>query len=190
MMASGRRLRLHATMEAPGTMLTSQAILKSGFELAHQVFQQVIDDVDPAILTASPGGTASSVAALLAHTVFSEDFMLNTMILGAPPLFTTGALDGTGLSAPDSPELGDALGAACAKMNLAAFRAYTSNVFAATEAAIGGMSDAQLAAEVETPLGKMPAGMFINSLLHFHVAEHAGEISAIKGIKGGRGFPF
>lgn len=86
----------------------------------------------------------------------------------------------------------DTIGRAATDRPVALLLSYRSDeaaqVYAATDAYLAGVSDTELAQVVETPVGAMPLGSFIGLwVLNAHC--HAGEISALKGLKGLQGYP-
>jgi hypothetical protein len=133
-----------------------------------------------------PMGKVAPIAAQLAHAVTAEDAMFALTILKQPaPLFATAK---TGMSSP--PPQGDWSGWGRAmKLDQAQFRGYAQQVYAQTDAALGTLSDADLNNIVDTPAGKMPLLAFLSVLL-MNGAVHSGEISAIKGLQGLKGYAF
>jgi hypothetical protein len=76
------------------------------------------------------------------------------------------------------------------RVDLAACRAYAKAVYAQSEAFIAAADDATLLGEVHTPMGAMPLAVAFEALVIGHCNQLAGEISAIKGAFGLRGYPF
>jgi hypothetical protein len=77
------------------------------------------------------------------------------------------------------------------KLNLAPFREYAKAVYAATDAYIAGLSDADLERKVQTGfVGEQTVAFVMSSILAWHAAQHTGEIAALKGVQGLKGLPF
>lgn len=69
-------------------------------------------------------------------------------------------------------------------------RAYADAVRARTETFLAQASGDDLAREVRTPAGQAPASVGLSIVLLIHKAAHMGEISALLGCQGAKGFPF
>ncbi len=76
-------------------------------------------------------------------------------------------------------------------MELPAFREYARAVYAATDAYVGGLSEAALERKVDTGfIGEQTVAFVLTNIAAWHVAEHGGEIAALKGVQGLKGLPF
>jgi hypothetical protein len=74
---------------------------------------------------------------------------------------------------------------------LPVFREYAKAVYGATDAYIARLSDSGLARKVQTGfIGEQSAAFVISNILGWHIAEHTGEIAALKGVQGLKGLPF
>ncbi|MEO8540533.1 MAG: DinB family protein [bacterium] len=172
-------------------MVDFRAYLRSQLQFTHGTMEQVVADIDPDTLHhVYPGSTANHIAAIYAHAVTAEDGIVNGLALGRMPIFNAETAAKTGVPMKQSPAMEDAW-ASQIKMDLAAFRAYAAQVYAATEAAINDMTDAQADEVINTPFGApQPRLEFMGNLTVVHAWGHMGEIAAIKGMKGLKGLPF
>jgi len=78
-------------------------------------------------------------------------------------------------------------------VDLLAFRAYAKAVYDATDAYLDTLADPELSREVdlsEMGMGKQTVGFVLDNVLLGHAYCHCGEISALKGIQGKKGYPF
>jgi hypothetical protein len=76
-------------------------------------------------------------------------------------------------------------------MHLPSFREYAKAVYAATDAYVAGLGPADLERKVDTGfVGEQTVGFVVGNILVWHVAEHNGEIAALKGAQGLKGLPF
>ena len=80
--------------------------------------------------------------------------------------------------------------AASVKMSLPVFQEYAKTVYAATDAYLATVADAELDRKTQTPFGEQTIGWIVSMLLTTHVPGHAGEIAALKGVHGLKGLPF
>ncbi len=168
--------------------MDTRAFLQNQFAFSHNVLEQVIAPCDQATLDKTyPGGQVTTIGAIYAHAVMSEDAMVHGMILSQPPLLQAqGWAERLGVPLPGGGmehEWGRTF-----KLP-AAFRDYATAVHAATLAALGRATPADLARELKGPLGPQPAAA-IYGLALTHLWGHLGEIAALKGIQGQKGLPF
>jgi hypothetical protein len=168
-----------------------QQVLQGAFKGAHDLLDSVMADVDKAHLSKlPPGANIQTIQAIYAHILIGEDLIVNRLVRQQQPAITAEALKGTGVPLPATPQLNPEWSASI-DMDLPRFREFAKSFFASSEAAIGAMTDAQLAAEVNGgPFGTMPASGFLANLALYHVVGHTGEIAALKGIHGLKGLPF
>lgn len=137
-----------------------------------------------------PQATVTSIASIYAHAIFAEDFITQGMLQGKPPIYKTDGWEAkAGVPMPATPEM-NAEWAATVKMDVGAFCEYAKAVHAATNAYLDGVSDADLQAKVQTPAGEQNKEWIVANLLGTHLAQHAGEIAALKGVQGLKGLPF
>jgi DinB family protein len=169
-----------------------QAALRQQVAGAHDILEQTIADCSQDALDKNlPGATITSIGSIYAHLVFSEDGILHGMLQGKPPIYRgQNWASRTGVQMPEpggfSPEW-----ARTVRMKLPAFREYAKAVFAATDAYIGGLSDADLDRKVQTGfVGEQTVAFVIGNILAWHAAQHTGEIAALKGVQGLKGLPF
>ncbi len=167
-------------------------LLNQSIETAHWVAEGTLNGVDDALCHKLPGGQAHPISALYAHMVGGEDFLVQTMLAGKPPLAAGEWAGKTGISEPPPGPEGDALAwAQRVKVDLDQTRKYAAAVYENTKKYVASLSSDDLAGEVELPgFGKNTRSYFLNVICVVHVSTHCGEISALKGINGLQGYPF
>lgn len=149
----------------------------------HRVLEQAIGDCSPEVAAKKfPGATVNSIGAIYAHTVFSEDGLLNGLIRGQTPVYyTAGWAQKVGLDMPQGglePDWNP-------KLDLGTFREYATAVHKATDDYLASATDADMEKVVDAGFAPpMPVSTFIGNILLWHVATHQGEISALKGVQG------
>ena len=132
-----------------------------------------------------PGSTINSIGAIYAHTIFSEDGILNGLIRGGTPVYYAGGwAPKVGLDMPKGgmePDWDVSL-----DINL--FRQYAAAVYKATDEYLATISDVELDRVVDPGFAPpMPVRALVANLLAWHVGTHQGEISALKGVQGFKG---
>lgn len=172
--------------------METRALLQQYAKFGHDLLEATLGEVTTEQACWTPEGKASSVAANYAHLVTGEDFFVNTLAQGKPPLMATTMEGKTGLSEP--PPQGDwSQWARSVQIDMSALRAYGQAVFAATDAFIVGLSDEDLNRTIDLTafnFGEMPLPLFITIFVGGHMNMHTGEISCLKGLQGMRGYPF
>jgi hypothetical protein len=119
------------------------------------------------------------------------DAIVNGMLKGGAPRFATEWAGQLGAAAPQmslSYEWGRSL-----QPNLAALRKFGQSALADTDAYLDQLKDADLDRMVDLSnvgLGTRSVGWVFNALVASHLNNMAGEISALKGVQGKKGYPF
>ncbi|MBP7119482.1 DinB family protein [Candidatus Woesebacteria bacterium] len=162
---------------------------------AHTNFLQTMEGVTNEVSAFNPTGTANPIAGTFAHLVFSEDFFTQGFLKKEKPLFETEWKDKTGISELQPTEWVTAYPAWLKSVTVDMPQAleYTKAVFAATEAFVAGLVDADLEKSVDMSMfgmGEKKVGNFIGSMITGHANNIMGEISVLKGIQGLKGYPF
>lgn len=163
------------------------AIIQSGFDIAHMVFNAVVADLEDQA-AASRIGNVPSAAAIFAHAIYGEDMMVGQAD-GAPMLLESGDWrERTGITIVSPGMTPEWL---ALKLNVGGLKQYGEAVFARTGAFLLSATAADFDRTVRSPMGQdITVGAFLNSFGLVHISEHAGEISALKGAQGLKGLPF
>jgi hypothetical protein len=172
--------------------MTTQAVLRQQLAGYHDILEQTIADCGQAVLDKTlPGATITSIGSIYAHVVFAEDGILHGMLQGKAPVYQTGGWASRAQIQMPKPGEFNPEWARTVKMNLPVFREYAKAVYAATDAYIAGLSDADLERKVQTGfVGEQTVAFVVSNILGWHMAEHGGEIAALKGVQGLKGLPF
>ena len=159
--------------------------LRAQLKGAHDWLEGTLMGVDDALANdVPPAGKVATIGANYAHVTTAEDYFVNVMLKGGAPLMMS---MNPGISEPPPMGTWGEWGRGV-KADIGAQRAYAQKVYESVDAHLATLSDAALAKEIETPVGKMPLGQFIGLwVLNAHC--HAGEISTLKGLKGLQGYP-
>jgi hypothetical protein len=178
-------------------MLTALQLLKDELKAAHDLFESTAADIKDEDLHKSSGGVAFPIGATYAHLVFSEDVILHSMIIGGnEPLYMTTFKDNTGASVPMPPmdenwETANREWSNSVQIDLAKMKEYTKAVFAKTTEYLNSLTDSDLEKEVDLgSWGKKTVAEMFWGFMTAHANQLAGEISALKGVHGSKGYPF
>jgi hypothetical protein len=170
----------------------TQETVKTQLDFWHGTMEQMIDECDDSVMHRGiDGSTCNSIAATYAHAVIAEDVIAHTFLQGQQPLYQTDDWEAkTGVKFPGVPPMMTADWSSGLKMNIPQFRDYAKAVYAATDAYLGSVPDAELARKTQGPFGETTVGWIVSMLLATHAPGHAGEIAAMKGVHGLKGLPF
>ncbi len=164
--------------------------LRGAINASHQWYQGTIADLTPETANYLPAGTAHPISETAAHIVQAEDYLVGSLLAGQGTLWEKDGWESK-LGIPNVTRQ-DATVARSFKCNVGALADYTQAVYAQTEAYFSSLKDADLdrMLDMGPQLGQMPVGAAISFLLIGNNFAHTGEIAAIKGVQGGKGYPF
>ena len=136
-----------------------------------------------------PPGMAHPFGELVAHVLQAEDMIISGMLQGQPSVWERDGWEGK-LGIPNvamhTQEMARGF-----KGDVHALQPYKEAVFASTQAYLDSLTDADLDREVEGggggPMTVVDA--ITNALVGNNLA-HTGEISALKGVQGAKGYAF
>jgi uncharacterized damage-inducible protein DinB len=158
-------------------------------EAIHHMVDDAMKDITIEQFNNVPPGTANTISAVFVHLVNSEDFFIQELLLGKPKLWEQGGWDKkTGVNiVPDYGGNWEMF----KQMTLAIepVLAYQKEVRAATDSYLAKLTAGDLDRMVSFAGGERSVASVIN-LLVCHTVHHAGEISALRGIQGGKGLPY
>jgi hypothetical protein len=166
--------------------------MRTQINASHQIVEGTVADLTPELCDNIPGGKAHPIGATYVHILISEDFIVNMMIRGQAPLVMGEWAGKTGASEPPPPPGGDMFAwANSVKVDIGQARKYAEAVYANTNAYLDSLTDADLDKELEIPgFGKNTLVYYLGIGALIHPANHVGEISALKGVQGAKGYPF
>jgi len=168
-------------------------VLKAALEFAHRyVLEGTMEAVDDELANRRPGGSANSIGSTYAHVVLSEDQIVNAMIRGGKPLSEGDWSGRTGVDRPMSWSGTEALGEwyRTVVVDIAACRAYGAAVHRSATEFIAAADDEALGHEVDMFGMKMAVATAFEVFVVGHANSIGGEISALKGVAGLKGYPF
>jgi len=151
----------------------------------------VMADVTDAEARWAPPGLANPIGALYAHAVLDLDAMINGMLKGGAPRFATEWSDQLGAVPPQMSLTFD--WARNIQPDLAALRQFGQTALADADAYLNQLTEADLDRQLDLSnvgLGTRSVSWVLNALVASHLNNMAGEISALKGVQGKKGYPF
>lgn len=167
-------------------------VLRNQINASHEIVEGTVADLTPELCDAPASGKAHPIGATYAHILTAEDFIINMLCRGQQPLMMGDWAGKTGASEPPPGPGGDTYAwATTVKVDLEQAREYAKAVYKNTDEYLNSLSEADLGEEKEIPgFGKNPLVYYLGLGALIHPANHVGEISALKGALGARGYPF
>lgn len=176
--------------------MTALELIKEEMKDAHELFNGTVGDITEDQLHKDPGGKAFPIGATYAHLVVSEDVIMHSMVIGKQPLYETNFKNNTGLSEPMPPmdenwsDANEKWGRSV-QVDLKKLREYSKAVFEATEVYLNTLQDNDVDKEIDLgDWGKKTLANLLYTMIIGHTYSLAGELSALKGIQGAKGYPF
>lgn len=149
-------------------------------------------EVRPDDLHAATPGELNTIGATYAHLVTGEDGFVNAFLRKQAPLFATTWASRTGISElpPESLAWND--WGKRVRVDLVAMKPYAVAVADATDAYVASLALSDLDADLDLSMmgmGVRTLGWVIGAGVLGHRMSHWGEICALNGLRGGKGFP-
>lgn len=169
--------------------MQSEILLNMLFQSAHEILEGVMADVDNTIANWLPDKIVGSIGAQYVHVLTSEDAIINAILKGGAPLMATQFAGKIGT--PSAPELfkwGE--WGRTTQVDVVAAKAYAQAVYAATSEYVCSLTADQLGEVLDLTqagLGQMPRAVVLSIALQQPYV-HSGEISALKGLQGLKGY--
>ena len=76
------------------------------------------------------------------------------------------------------------------RVDLPVLHEYTKAVAGAAQGWLASVTPEDLERKIDTPIGELNLGQLLETFVIWHVNAHCGEISALKGCQGAKGYPF
>lgn len=161
--------------------------LSSGFDTLGQVTADLTQDQADWI----PPGIANPIGALYWHTISSVDQIVHEWCQGQEPLGQRAGwhkrvlLAGAPAAGQETLEQMQAL-----RVDLPVLHDYARAVAETTQNWVASLEPQDLEREVNLPFGAFNLAQILATFVIWHVNAHCGELSALKGCQGVRGYPF
>lgn len=159
-------------------------LLRDQYKQSFEWLVGTMNGVTKELAHQAPGGNVPSIAGQAAHAVMTIDGFVLATVSGQPPVMAGG---NSGVN--EGPPQGDWLAwGNNVKIDLPVFHEYAQAVFAAVDNYLASIDDNALTQELDLPFGKYSVGWLFNVGL-LNTYSHTGEIAALKGLQGLKGYP-
>ncbi len=166
-------------------------LLRYSLGNAFGILGQVTADLTQEQADWMPPGTANPIGGLYWHTIASVDLAVHGWGMGQAPLsqragWREKVLLGSG---PEDKE-GRPPGMRDVRVDLPALHEYAKVVGEAAQSWLSSLAPEDLERKIDTPIGELDLGQTLATFVIWHIDAHCGEIAALKGCQGAKGYPF
>jgi hypothetical protein len=167
-------------------------LMRNQINASHGIVEGTAADLTGEMCDHQPGGKAHPIGATYVHIAATEDVIINMVLRGQQPMVAGEWAGKIGASEPPPPFGGDIYAwATSVKVDIGQAREYAKAVYKNTDDYVASLTPEDLDRELDIPgFGKNPLAYYIGIAALIHPANHVGEISALKGIQGAKGYPF
>jgi hypothetical protein len=160
---------------------------------AFGILGQVTADLTQTLADLPAPGIANPIGATYWHAVSGADEVVHRWIGGQAPLFEREGWREKVLtvSAPE-PQVGTMYLTymRTIRVDLPALHAYSEAVAGAIQAWLATLAPEELERKLDTPIGESSIVQMLEVFVIWHINAHCGEIAALKGCQGVKGYPF
>ena len=162
--------------------------IRTSVDAVNAMVGTAMEDLTDEVVNYHPGGTANTIAQLLAHLVTGQDLLINDKLIvgGGTPLHDSGWAAKTGI--PLERRL--IWQREAWRLNLPAFDEFRLAVAESATRLVTSLNESDLdrpASWIRGP--ERPVALLFQAIYINHGLGHCGEISAIKGMQGLKGLP-
>jgi hypothetical protein len=174
-------------------MMGAIELLQYSLKNAFEILGSVTADLTQEQADWQPPGIANPIGATYWHALSGADHVVYRWCRGEAPLTETEHWEEKVLavSAPEPEHGGDWLAYMRAiRVDLPAAHAYAQALSESFHAWLASLTSEDLNRRIETPIQEYALGELLEVFVIWHLNAHCGEIAALKGCQGAKGYPF
>jgi len=153
-------------------------LIQYSLDIAFDILGQVTADLTQEQADWKPPGVASTIGAIYSHIITYVDYFVQNYCIEGKP-------------APESVESRpDVLKMQDVQVDLSELHELAGNVKNKTQDWVSSLTPADLARKIDTTIGELTVGQMLEIYIIWHINVHCGEISALKGCQGAKGYPW
>ncbi len=147
-------------------------------DCAFDILGQVTADLTQEQADWKPPGVASTIGAIYSHIITYVDYFVQNYCIEGKP--ATESVE----SRPEALKMQDV------QVDLSELHELAGNVKNKTQVWLSSLTPADLSRKIDTAIGELTVGQMLDVFLVWHINVHCGEISALKGCQGAKGYPW
>ncbi len=157
---------------------------------ALRILKQVTEDLSQEQTDWTPPGVVNSIGSIYWHVIVSVDQVVHAWGMGQETLLQKDGWQEKVIveALEDAKEYPTQMIAV--RVDLPTMHEYSLAVARAARDWLASLSPDDLERQINTPVGEMNLGQLVMSFVTWHVNAHCGEIAALKGCQGAKGYPF
>lgn len=161
-------------------------LLKTQVTGLRRDYANIIGDMSSQQLHWVPPGVANTISSTMLHSIGFVDNTVHRTAQGKTSIWDSGNWQ----QKLGTPQIGrqDLEGGRKLKLDIDLVKQYVSEVLAASQAYLNALGPGDLDRKVVTPRGENALGNLLSTAFVTHFADHMGEMSALKGCQGGKGW--
>jgi hypothetical protein len=174
-------------------MMNTVELLQYSLSNAFGFLGQVTADLTQEQADWQPPGIANPIGAMYWHTLLSVDYIVHKWCQGQEPLNETAGWREKvfTVSAPEPEQGGDWQAyMRIIRVDLLVLHEFAQVMNKAIQSWLGTLAPEDLERKMQTPIGELNLGQMLETFVIWHINAHCGEISALKGCQGAKGYPF
>jgi hypothetical protein len=158
---------------------------------AFGILDQVVADLDQEQADWMPPGVANPIGATYWHVISSTDAEVHDWVRGLLTLSESAGWYAKVVTASVPEEEEDPVAQMRAiRVDLPALHEYAQATAQAVQDWLASLTPEDLGREIDTPLGEFSLGQMLELVVIWHINAHCGEIAALKGCQGLKGYPW
>jgi hypothetical protein len=170
-------------------------LIQYSLGFAFDLLEQQVTDLTQEQADWLPPGNASPISALYWHTIVYVDTVVHDWGMGQPSLRQSAGWQEKVViaSPPVDPEdpMGDLRAIRVGlRVDLPALHDYARATAQALLGWVASLTPEDLERTIDTPIGELNLGQMLEAFIIWHINVHCGEISALKGCQGLKGYPW
>lgn len=173
--------------------MNSVELIQYSLGFAFDILEQLVSDLTQEQADWQPPGNVNPIGALYWHIIGYVDEIVHDWGMGQPPLKQSADWKEKVVltSPPVDPE--DPMGELRAireglRVDLPALHDYARATSQAVQDWVATLTPEDLERPIDTPIGELKMGQMLEAFIIWHINVHCGEISALKGYQGLKGY--
>ena len=166
-------------------------LIQFSLNTAFDILGQVTADLTQEQADWMPPGIANPIGGLYWHTIASTDMIIHEWSMGQKPLSHSDGWQekvlvesGSEESKDHPPEIRDT------RVDLPALHEYAKVISKTAQKWLASLTPEDLERKIDTPVGELNLAQLLESFVVWHINVRCGEIAAMKGCQGAKGYPF
>ena len=175
--------------------MNTVGLIQYSLGFAFDVLEQVVTDLTQEQADWMPPGLANPIGALYWHTVSYVDEIVHDWAMGQAPLRQSAGWEEKVVIASPPEDGEDPMGQLRAirvglHVDLPALHDYAHVIAQALQDWVASLTPEDLERTIDTTIGELSLGQMLEAYVIWHINIHCGEISALKGCQGLKGYPW